>query len=456
MNSSSLAIRLGLLIGLIVSSGPADAQTTKAWRRTSSPIQLNADLVIPEGHSVTVEPGVHVQCGPFSITVSSGASFRAEGLEHQPVRFTALDPETGWNGFEFQAGSQGSFTCTLIDQARGGAIRGRDSKLTIHGCGIRNSLNFTGHHRGNGGAIRWIGGSVSVSESYFRGNSADSGGAIYLADATASIERSIFELNFSRLSGGALYAGPGTQLQVAAATFWRNQAERPGGAIASWNRARVRIESSIFRANRSNRGGAVYARYSDVTLDGCTLVRNRALAGSAMAVDRTARSQKLRVTHCIIWDSLGSHPIDPATGESYRIDYTCVPVSIAGRENHTDHPRFQNSELGDFSLNPKSPCRDRGSPRPRDRQAQQRQRDRVGNPRFHGRRDLGAYEWTPETIFDPAGKGVRNSDPTQLAQWIDRFESNRSYAGALDANRDNTIDLNDVTLRVANYFLLSR
>lgn len=442
-----LPLLVALFVVALVDSAPAFPQTDSTapivWTRTMSPVRLDADLVVASGSTLTIEPGVELLAGPHAIRVESGATLSVHGLPHQPVLLSAVDPAVGWKGIELAPNAAAALDHCIVERVlgdldgSGAALRGTDARALVTRCTFRFNTNFRPRLRGNGAGIAWKGGELTVQDSYFRGNHADSGAALHLLAARASVTESRFELNLTRASGGAVYAGPGSEVTLHGGIFLTNQAEQPGGAIAAWNRATVRVESCIFVKNRSNHGGAVYSRYADVSVTQCTLTGNRALTGAAFAVE-SAKGVVLDVDHSIVWDPRGSAAVDPSAEGKIRVRYSCVEGGWNGLGNRDQQPRFRDPTSLDFSLQDDSPCRDAGLPA-----VGPTRTDFRGRPRNDAKRDLGAHEWSPRSPdpLDLDGNGV--VDARDLEAWPEVFRPGAGTAPTIDVNADGRENLAD-------------
>ncbi|MDE2774946.1 MAG: hypothetical protein OXI77_03300 [Chloroflexota bacterium] len=110
-----------------------------------------------------------------------------------------------------------------------------------------------------GGAILNFG-SLEVSDSVFKGNSADWGGAVFnLGEASVSISNSEFKDNSASV-GGAIYNTDSVSVVISNSIFEKNRAigfREGGGAINSASEARVTIDHSEFTGNSADLGGAI-------------------------------------------------------------------------------------------------------------------------------------------------------------------------------------------------------
>ncbi len=163
---------------------------------------------------------------------------------------------------------------------------------------VRDSV-FSGNSAvSSGGAIYNLG-QARVVNSMFSGNRAASGGGIENAGGTLMVSHSTFSGNTASGSsagdsGGAI-RNFGT-LSIVNSTFSGNAAERDGGGIANWNAARI-VCSTLSGNSARQRGGGIYNARIQLQPGGIRMVLdNTIVAGSTSGGD------------CVNLDTLiGSH-----------------------------------------------------------------------------------------------------------------------------------------------------
>ena len=199
--------------------------------------------------------------GLFNVTVSAdGSVFVDEGGRIGGITMTGgvysgsgiCENAKGWYGAGIcLTGSQGTGEVSLTGS-------------TFSGCEVAPSNGYTGH----GGAIETYGGTLSVQNSMFAGNSAKevsaAGGAIALLFSTSTITGSTFSGN-SAYFGGAVQQQGGT-MEISESLFLNNTTEGEptdayapgGGAVELHEGAAATITGSPFTANFARSGGAIY------------------------------------------------------------------------------------------------------------------------------------------------------------------------------------------------------
>ena len=154
----------------------------------------------------------------------------------------------------------------------GGGLR-NGSTLTLNNSTVTN--NSAGS---SGGAIaNTDGGSLTIADSIFSGNTAWDGGAIFNPDGgTVTISGSVFDANTASQNGGGIVTFQST-LTIDNSTFsGNNAATRDGGGIHG-HEDFVNITNSTFSGNTAGRGGgAVSSWRSTVTIANSTFNGNTA------------------------------------------------------------------------------------------------------------------------------------------------------------------------------------
>jgi hypothetical protein len=188
-----------------------------------------------DGGEVLLGPGTHFVERPLE---SHGRRLTLRGRDGPEATVIELVP--------WAAGGERA-SLLLIEGGAGVALDG----LTLRGG---RGLD-RGDHRA-GGAVACFGAEIVASDCTFTDNQADLGGAVYVEDAHAELTGCRFERNRAARSGGALFAGRGTDV-VLEGGFFRANAAPEGGAVFLGGAAA--LTGSTFRANWAFRGGALFA-----------------------------------------------------------------------------------------------------------------------------------------------------------------------------------------------------
>ncbi|MHC4117316.1 MAG: C10 family peptidase [Planctomycetota bacterium] len=226
-----IALRAVGVSGTVISGANRRGDTASGtWTRAQSPYTITADVEIPQGQMLTIEPGVEVKfAGHFKFTVGHRATLRAIGTEAENIVFTATDPNEGWFGLRFvNTGSDDVLEHCTIEYSK--------KHRTGGGGGFENHM---------GGAIvcysSWdaepgypVTSNPTINNCLIRHNRADYGGAIMCTDdSQARIGSSRIVDNKADSAGGALYV-TGASPHIANNIIAHNSAGIVGGGIMNW------------------------------------------------------------------------------------------------------------------------------------------------------------------------------------------------------------------------------
>jgi parallel beta-helix repeat protein len=123
MKKFTMTLRMfPLLFGfiLLAKTSNASAQTDIAagnvsglWAKANSPYRVNGEITVPDGETLTIEPGVNVIfTGHYKFNVQG--RLLAIGTEKDTITFTAQDQQTGWSGLKFQSTPSSNDTSKIV------------------------------------------------------------------------------------------------------------------------------------------------------------------------------------------------------------------------------------------------------------------------------------------------------------------------------------------------------
>ncbi len=125
--------------------------------------------------------------------------------------------------------------------------------LTIHNLTMRQ-----GRNAGQGGAIRLLGGKLTIMDSTIRDSSAGHGGAIYSENGSLNIVNSELKANSARFSGGAIASQGGSSIALVNSNISHNSALGSGGALDDTSGI-LRLVNSTISHNAASYGGAIFS-----------------------------------------------------------------------------------------------------------------------------------------------------------------------------------------------------
>ena len=242
-----------------------------------------------DGVSVTVNNSTIN--GKIEVTVGGTASLK-DGAKHQ----LTLTGGTLTGGLTAAQGAQlyneGTTVISNVAMAgntatdKGGAIFNSDDKTGAKGDLTLNNVDLKGNNANFGGAI-WNEGTLTINGGSFEGNTANVAGAIYnAAGAKLTVDGVTFASNSSAIAG-AINNRDGT-VTITNSTFKGNTAVAEGGlgqGGAITNADQMTITGGSFANNTANySGGAIYngahaaPGQTSLTIDGTTFTGNSVTA----------------------------------------------------------------------------------------------------------------------------------------------------------------------------------
>jgi hypothetical protein len=408
------------------------------WTLAGSPYQVMGETTIPNGQTLTIEPGVLVEWqGSYKMFVQG--RILAQGTVTDSITFIAADPVAGWKSIRFSytspANDTSRFTYCVFRYGKvygdfpdncGGAISVSSfSKLVVDHCLFdqNEATDVSINPNPAGGAIAIENSSIMIRNSRFTNNVSVSGGAIICAtECMAWIINNEFIGNTAPdPSGGSVWGqGVGGALtvylvshpQVSHNIFRDNTAERSGGAIICSDQCNPQIDHNLIYNNIAGwlGGGIELETTCSPVLINNTIAGNYANDGGGMDV-WTDCNPTIRNT--ILWGN------SAFTGNQVNIyDPTCVPdfyycdieggVAAFGGSPFTGdtlglmdaNPEFEDPSSGFYGLMncmylPISPCINAGDPDP------------VYNDPDGSRNDMGAL-WPPIPCIGMQEKSFEN------------------------------------------------
>jgi parallel beta-helix repeat protein len=304
------------------------------WAKANSPYHINGEITIPNGETLTIEPGVMVIfTGHYKFNVQG--RLLAVGTEQDTITFTAQDPETGWHGIRFintpkTNDSSKIVYCSLkygkantgtdLDKCGGAISVYNFSKLLISNCLINSNMNS---------------GDLAA---------ANAGGAICIQSSSPVIENNVISYNTAVGNhGGGIAIAYAASPVIKNNVIFRNHAAG-GGGIYIYGGSPVFMSNTIVENRADWHGGAA-------CIDGgSSLFLNTILFGNTAAVGNQFNLQNASQPSfyfCVIEGGKNSFSRNFVNGGSYSGIY---------ESNIETDPLFLNIASDDYHLSDTSPC----------------------------------------------------------------------------------------------------
>lgn len=358
--------------------------------------------------------------GAVHIVNNSNPSF--SGVQFSNNQVSGNQSGDGGGAAYIGAGSQPVFLNTTFSGntapvSDGGGIYATDSRIFIE------SVSFNNNQAVSGGAIYLsgnIGSPTMMHDVTFTENTADgSAGAFYVINSGTSLEDVVFTGNSAGDAGGALYtAGAQYFCSIRNGVFIGNSAAFGGGAILNYHES-VSYYNVVFADNVANSGGAinninsVTPYYYNLTFSG-----NTANVGGAL---HNSNSSTHFINNSVFWGntatSAGNEIYNNSSSATMwycliddNADNVVVGNGITFNNCIDDDPLFVDVPNHHFQLSENSPAIDAGDPNTSGmgfpHNGSNEPIDILGNPRFVGTIDIGAYEWNSNLSINEVSETV--------------------------------------------------
>jgi len=258
---------------------------------SGSPYMINGDITIPNGHTLSISPGVQVIfTGAWKLAVDG--RLLANGTPADSILFSTSDAATTWKGIRFYATSaandssfinycileKGNATGTSepFENYGGALCVTQFSKLHLEHSRFSNNHSTTG-----GGACYFYRDDITVLNCIFSYNSTDgNGGGIEsesLSDNHQLSKIRIYNCEFDHNStqwGGGIYISTSEGSLIGNCRVDRNSSYGGGGVLISWSENCSVTGCNITKCVSNSRGGGILsenssATFSNNSISGC-------------------------------------------------------------------------------------------------------------------------------------------------------------------------------------------
>ena len=253
------------------------------WTLAGSPYLINGSIQIPNGQTLTIEPGVTVNFqGHYKFYVQGRVL--AIGTISDTITFTASDTTTGWKGIRFDntptTNDSSKFVYCKVqygkasgsgEDVKGGAFYFYFSKALISNCLISN--NFSQTSNGAGAGIYCYFSNPTISNNIIKKNVSDTyGGGIYSrGNISPIITNNVIINNFADDYGGGIYCEYNSEAKVINNNIGKNYSSHGGGLYCEMSTPK--IANNTFSENSSDWGGAIFS-YSSSAIIANNIINN--------------------------------------------------------------------------------------------------------------------------------------------------------------------------------------
>ncbi|MCG3198920.1 MAG: hypothetical protein GHCLOJNM_03427 [bacterium] len=320
---------------------------------------------------------------------------------------------------------------------------------------VIDGITFTTGRKANGGAI--IGASATFRNCIIKENENRYVGGMLVRDGSAEFVNCVIRGNRSITSGGGLYIED-SNVTLRGCDISHNHATNGGGIVLARSFGYITnctISNNVAEYGDSSAVGGIAVGTKNCIFVNCLISDNKADTEAQMNINQCEYAALTNCTivggpaellidrctpifeNCILWGS--SNLLSISLGQAL-ITSSCIQGGYPGEGNISDDPLFIDATIGNFHLQPGSPCIDTaGTSGPSD--------DLDGNPRPAdvfglGREgtgdeyDMGAYEFQPP---------VPTPTPTET------LLPTPTMNPASDINQSGKVDTEDLLLLIADW-----
>ena len=274
-----------------------DITEDTVWSADSLHIMGTADILIEEGATLTIQPGVTILI-PMSVTFNIQGNIIAEGTENDSIYFIPYY-NTHWNSINFDE------TPADADSSKFSFCVFKNSEATTHNTSTSQGGTFYFDDFSK----------AKIFNSAFYGNSANEGGGIYLKLSSPTVENCTFYNNTAD-KGAAIYSYTST-FSLKNCNILSNNSDWGAIYFLGGNHS---ILNSIIANNDSYCGGGLYC-WDVNTLS----ITNCVFWGNDASHYNYGSHLYLEFSSPIVENSIFWHPLANYSSQIYLADNDCLP-----------------------------------------------------------------------------------------------------------------------------------
>jgi hypothetical protein len=397
------------LISLVLLLNSTEINTSSVsgtWSKQDSPFNINCDITVPDGATLSIEPGTEIVFkGHYRFNVQG--CLNAAGSEADSIIIRAANQETGWMGIRFVdtpvSNPKSNISYCIIKDGNANLINSSDysgfgggilfnnySKAEVSNC------YFTNNRASAGSAIACITSSPNITDNVFRGNRSGyevgSGYATIECNVGSSpvISNNLIEKNWC--IGEKYAAGAGLRLLDNSNPMIKNNIIRENWIVSDGNLSEgtalyihrsdpilinnLIYDNYIMPEGTHGSGGAIFFYDSYAKLINNTIKTNYAREGGALWFKLSSPdfhnniirgNEASTLEEQIFFDDDGSDPnfyhnnIEGGK-ENFGFKYSWYTFTGAWVNNIDEDPKYEDNGNGlNYNLSSDSPCIDTGS-----------------------------------------------------------------------------------------------
>jgi len=364
----------------------AAGNVSGTWTKANSPYFINGEITIPNGETLTIEPGVEVVFkGHYKFNVQG--RLLAVGTQQDSISFTAENTGTGWHGIRFINTPNTNDLSNIVfcsfrygkantgsglDRSGGAIMINGYSNVLISDCLFEYNMTSGDISTTGGPGVCIFNGSPTVTKSTFINNAGTSAGAIKIDFKSDAIISNNFIVNNTSYCGAVLCAYQSDNRPTISGNFISNNtASAGGGGIFVYSSSNPRIENNIIIHNQAPIGGGIYClTNANPVLINNTIAYNNATNGGGIYCE--TNSDPILINNILYGNSattgkqvfINDAQSDPhflfcdIQGGKDGFGGSGAGAMYAGlyQDNIDNDPSFTNTLLDDYRLSDLSPC----------------------------------------------------------------------------------------------------
>jgi len=274
------------------------------WTLVGSPYLIQGTIKIPNGQTLTIEPGVTVDFqGAYRLNVQG--RLLAIGSLADTINFTAANTSIGWLGIRFDTTSATNDTSKFLfckiqygkasgssPYDKGGAfyIYNFSKVIISNNAIINNSASF-------GGGIYCSNSSLIISNNTILKNKASTGSGIQCYQSSPTITFNTIMNDTTSGTGGGIECDQSSNPTISNNTISKNTATSSGGGIYCTTNSNPIISNNTISYNKasssSGGGGGIYCYQTNPTISNNTISYNTASSSYGGGIYSSSDSQTI-------------------------------------------------------------------------------------------------------------------------------------------------------------------